>query len=140
MAGLETKLVWNGDKKKVNMNDAIYAALVRATNKVQADAKLLVPKYTGNLRASIVKTVDRSKQIGTVLTNSEYAFYVEFGTGRYAEGGEGRSTPWVYKDSKGNFRWTVGHEAQPYMRPALSNNKANIEKIFIQEGKKAVDK
>ena len=113
---IETRLVWNGDREIRQMDDAVYRALIRATNKVQSDAKLLVPVDTGNLRGSIVKTVDRSDQMGTVLTNSEYAFYVEFGL---------RSNP--------------NYPIQPYMRPALNDNKDNIERMFIEEGRRAVD-
>lgn len=140
MAGLETKLVWNGTKEKKQMSDAIYRALIRSTDKVQSDAKLIVPKDSTNLETSIVTVVGKDNQIGVITTNSEYAYYVEFGTGRYAENGGGRSTPWFYTDAKGVGHWTVGHKAQPYMRPALSKNKENIKKIFISEGKKAIDK
>ena len=113
---IETRVVWNGDREKRQMGDAVVRALIRATNKVQADAKLLVPVDTGNLRGSIVKTVDDRKYIGTVLTNSAYAYYVEFGL---------RSNP--------------NYPIQPYMRPALEKNKDKIKQMFIQEGRRAVD-
>ena len=50
---------------------------------VEDEAKSLVPVDTGNLRSSIhpeVKVVG-SSVVGRVYTQSEYASYIEFGTG-----------------------------------------------------------
>lgn len=58
--------------------------LERGAKKVQKNAKLLTPVDTGNLRNSI-KTKSESTQDGAeaqVFTNTEYAAYVEFGTGQ----------------------------------------------------------
>ena len=42
--------------------------------------------------------------------------------------------PWCYMDEKtGEFIWTSGQHPQPYMRPALEENKDDIIKI-IKEG------
>lgn len=136
---IETRVIWNGDREKRQMGDAVVRALIRATNKVQADAKLLVPVDTGNLRGSIVTAVDNNKQIGTVTTNSKYAFYIEFGTGRLKEGGGGRATPWRFFSTRYGWVTTTGSKPYPFMRPALNNNKDKIKKMFIQEGRRAVD-
>lgn len=106
-------LEWYGDKIKLDINNASVKFLIRATNLVQRDAKLLVPVDTGNLRVSIVKAVDNNKLEGSVSTNTEYAPSIEFGTRR--------------------------QRAQPFMRPALNDNKANILKIAEQEIKKVVN-
>ena len=60
---------------------------------------------------------------------------VEYGTGIHAEGGNGRKdVPWAYKDEKtGELIWTKGQEPQPYMRPALYDNKQAILAI-LKEG------
>ena len=137
---MDTELTWYGDKIVKNVNAGTIKALIRAGNLVKSSAKLLVPKDTGNLSASIVKALHKPSLTETISTNSEYANYVEFGTGRFAENGKGRKTPWVYEDEKGVGHWTTGMKAQPYMRPALKNNIKNIEKIFIDEEKRAIDK
>lgn len=136
----DVELNWYGDTKKEDMNDGMIRFLIRGTNLVQATAKLLVRKDTTELETSIVTAVEKDSLVGKVSTNSEYAIYNEFGTGRFAEGGGGRQTPWAYEDRNGNLRWTVGMTAQPFMRPGLNNNRDNIEKMAISEGAKAVDK
>ena len=114
---VDTELIWNGDKIINNVNSGTVKALIRATNLVQSTAKTLVRVDTGNLRGSITKNVDSSSLIGTVSTNSEYALAQEFGR----------------KDLP-KYGFT------PYMRPGLNDNKKNIEKIFIDEERKAIDK
>ena len=135
----DVELNWYGDEIVKNVNAGTIKALIRASNIVQADAVTKAPPDTGALRASIVKNIDRSDLKATVSTNLEYAKYVEFGTGRFAEKGGGRSTPWVYFHPKYGFIRTVGQKPQPFMRPALENNKENIKNIFIKEEKKAID-
>lgn len=117
MANSDVDLKWYGDSVIKNVNAGTIKALIRATNLVQADAKLLAPVDTGDLRGSIVKAVDNSSFTGTVSTNKEYASYVEFG-----------------------LRTNPNYPVQPYMRPALNDNKKNITKIFIEEENKAIDK
>lgn len=63
-------------------------------------AKKLCPVDTGNLHNSITHTVDPGEKAAYVDTDSEYAVYVEMGTGKYVTGG--RPIPWVYKDAQGN--------------------------------------
>jgi HK97 gp10 family phage protein len=63
-----------------------------------------------------------------------YAVYVEYGTGIYAENGQGRKDPWIapiITDDEGLiFRWTEGMHPQPFMRPAWDEEKGNVEKEF----------
>jgi HK97 gp10 family phage protein len=128
------------DDKKKDVNDAMVRFLIRGTNIVQADAKLLVRKDTGDLQGTIVKAVDKRDLEGTVSTNSDHAIYNEFGTGRFAEDGTGRATPWVYEHPKYGFIRTEGMKPQPFMRPALNNNKPKLIKIAEDEVKKGVNK
>jgi len=140
---LETKLVWNGLIISKEMDRAIERALIRSTNKVQADAKRILTDEkhvdTGVLRGSIVTAIDSSDNTGTVSTNIEYAPYIEFGTGIEAEGGLGRKTPWTYFSEKYGWVTTSGHKPYPFMRPARDNNKDTIKKMFISELKKVTE-
>lgn len=108
-------------------------ALGQACALVERTAKQLAPKGEGDLRRSITSKVDGL--VGIVFTPLEYAPYVEYGTGIHAEGGNGRKdVPWAYEDEKtGELIWTSGQEPQPYMRPALYNNKKAIMAI-LKEG------
>lgn len=85
------------------------------------------PVDTGRLRGSITYEVDGDDcYIGTDV---EYAFYIEFGTGQYAETG-GRQTPWSYVDSKGNWHYTHGIKPHPFIRPAASNHSTEYRSIL----------
>jgi HK97 gp10 family phage protein len=71
---------------------------------------------------------------GVVFTPLEYAPYVEFGTGLFAEAGDGRKdVPWMYQDDKGDWHSTSGMKPRPYMRPALDENREEIKRI-LKEG------
>lgn len=115
----------NADAIKSNMDNAVAI--------VEAAAKRKAPKDTGELRRSIESKVETSSNEvkGTVFTNKEYAPYVEFGTGLFAEEG-GRSTPWSYEDDNGEWHKTVGQKPQPYMRPALSENRDTIKNMLVE--------
>lgn len=86
---------------------------------------------TGELAQSIQSEVKGLR--GEVFTPLEYAPYVEFGTGLFAENGGRSAVPWVYCDDKGDFYTTYGQHPQPFMRPALDENRAEIIRI-IKEG------
>ena len=58
---------------------------------VEEDAKKRCPVETGTLRRSI--NTELHKNYGEVGTNLHYAPYVEFGTGLFAQDGNGRQTP-----------------------------------------------
>ena len=102
---------WYGDKVIASVENAKRGGLEAASLIVEADATLRAPVDTGNLRSSITHRVvsDEEAHIGT---NVEYAPYVEQGTSKMA--------------------------AQPFLRPALDNNKSRIEKMIGDVVGKAV--
>lgn len=118
-------------------SDEVLAALQEATERAlekcglvaEEYAKKLCPVDTGNLRNSITHEVsENSAYIGT---NAEYAPYVELGTGKYYPGG--RPTPWKYQDAKGNWHWTHGNPAKPFLKPAVADHKRTYRKIIRDE-------
>lgn len=115
------------------MSDAVLRALERCGSQAEGYAKDLCPVDTGNLRNSISHIVDESGPAAYIGTNIEYAPYVEFGTGAYAEGGGGRPTPWVYQDDKGNWHWTKGNPAQPFLAPAVKDHVQTYRNIIEDE-------
>lgn len=113
----------------------------RAMEKVCAllerSAKQEAPKGdTGELRRSITSKVEKDSNSieGIVYTPLEYAPYVEYGTGLFAENGNGRKdVPWHYQDDEGNWHTTYGQSPQPFMRPALNKNKNKIVEILRED-------
>ena len=99
---------------------------------VERSAKQKAPKDTGALKRSItskIEVVDDSI-VGIVFTPLEYAPYVEYGTGLFAEEGGRIDVPWNYQDDKGEWHSTSGQKPQPYMRPALEENREKIKRLF----------
>ena len=85
-------------------DEAALRALERCGLQAEGYAKDLVPVDTGNLRNSISHKVDSGEPAAYIGTNSEYAAYVEFGTGRYsATGGGTPKDHWVYMGDDGNI-------------------------------------
>lgn len=110
-------------------------AMGKACALVERSAKENAPKGTGELRRSITSEVkENGKEIeGVVYTPLEYAPYVEYGTGLFAENGGRTDVPWRYQDDEGNWHTTSGQHPHPFMRPALAQNRERITKI-LKEG------
>ena len=114
-----------------------------ATVLVQGQATSLAPVDEGNLKESIHMDYKKTKTLmqGRVYTNTEYAPYVEFGTGvkgngtyphkikglnlTYADKG------WCYWDEKENkYIYTKGQVAQPFMYKSMKRSKKQIKDIM----------
>lgn len=102
---------------------------------IERSAKQKAPKGIGELRRSITSKVETigDEVVGTVFTPLEYAPYVEFGTGLYAEEGGRQDVPWHYQDDEGEWHSTSGQHPRPYMRPALNENREQV-KHLLKEG------
>lgn len=114
------------------MQDAVARALERIGMQAEGYAKDLTPVDTGNLRNSITYDIDKDERKVYIGTNVEYAPYVELGTGKYAAEG-GRPTPWIYKDENGNYHWTAGNPAQPFLKPAVADHAQTYRNIIEDE-------
>lgn len=116
---------------KMGSETNISAAIGKACALVEGEAKKKAPKDTGALRRSISSTVKGTE--GIVFTPLEYAPYVEYGTGLFAEKGGRKDVPWYYKDEEGKWHRTSGQHPHPYMRPALNENREEVLRL-IKEG------
>lgn len=114
---------------------ALKQALGRACALVEREAKTKAPKGAGELRRSITSKVEEEggELVGVVYTPLEYAPYVEYGTGLFAEEGGRLDVPWCYQDDEGEWHTTSGMHPHPYMRPALYENREQIIRI-LKEG------
>jgi hypothetical protein len=90
-------------------------------------------KKTGNLLNSVQTETfveDGVPTNETGVTNSApYGVYIEYGTGIYAVGGNGRKTPWGYEDDEGTFHWTWGSRAYPFMEPGYRKAVPQINRL-----------
>lgn len=117
------------------VEEAFEAAIMRGLEKcgltAEGYAKRLCDGFkhaTGTLHNSITHQVDTGTQTVYIGSNLEYAPYVELGTGKYYPGG--RPTPWVYQDAHGNWHYTHGNRAQPYLKPAVADHAAQYRAIL----------
>ena len=117
--------------------DRFENALGKACAVVERAAKQKAPKGIGELRRSITSKIEKNGDDiqGVVYTPLEYAPYVEYGTGLFAEEGGRKDVPWNYQDDKGEWHSTSGQKPKPYMRPALDENREEILRI-LKEGLK----
>lgn len=126
-----------GEKAIAKMFDTISdltnltPAIGRACALVERSAKEKAPKGTGALRRSITSEVNGTT--GIIYTPLEYAPYIEYGTGLFAESGGRTDVPWCYQDDEGNWHSTSGQKPRPFMRPALNENRKEIIRV-IKEG------
>lgn len=124
----------NSGLVKEEMLSAALRALEKCGLIAEGHAKRLCPVDTGNLRNSITHQVDSGDLAVYIGTNSEYAAFVELGTGKYYPGG--RQTSWAYQDAHGNWHLTHGQRAQPYLKPAVADHAQQYKGIIAEELKK----
>ncbi len=101
---------WYGKERLRDMDNLLYHKMVLATAFVKSEAKRRCPYDTGNLEKSITDRVTNKNGeiVGEVGTNVEYAIYVEYGT------------------NHGTYRIP----AQPYLRPAILENRKQITRFL----------
>ena len=112
--------------------EALKRAMGKACAVVERSAKQKAPKGNGELRRSITSEVfeEGGEVVGVVFTPLEYAPYVEYGTGLFAENGGRQDVPWCYQDDEGEWHTTSGQHPQPFMRPAFNENREQIKRIL----------
>ncbi len=115
---------------KISSDANINQALGTCCALVERSAKQKAPKDNGELIRSITSKVE--DHVGIVFTPLEYAPYVEYGTGLFAEDGGRTNVPWHYQDEEGEWHSTSGQKPQPFMRPALDENREQI--LLILKG------
>lgn len=102
----------NSEKVKVELNDKVIQWLYESAGEIQAGAVRNSRVDTGQLKGSWKYFVEEDKGEATVGSELENAILEEFGTGEWAINGDGRQTPWKYKDRKGKWHTTTGKRPQ----------------------------
>ena len=115
-------------------DEACLRALERCGLQAEGYAKDLCPVDTGALRNSISNRVVDSEPAVYIGTNSEYAAYVEFGTGHYSTTGGGTpKTHWAYMGDDGKMHIGKPMKARPYLKPAVANHVGTYRNIIKDE-------
>ncbi|MCI9466555.1 MAG: HK97 gp10 family phage protein [Ruminiclostridium sp.] len=125
---MNIEIIDNSGQVKEELKAAAVRALEMCGLTAEGYAKQMRSVNTGNLRNSITHQVDSGEPAVYIGSNSEYAAYVELGTGKYYPGG--RQTPWVYEDAFGNWHLTHGQRAQPYLKPAVADHAQQYHSII----------
>lgn len=108
------------------MDKNAVAFLYEAVNAIESGAIRNSPVDTGGLKNSWEYMVDNDAQEAIVGNSMEYAVYQELGTGIYASEGNGRKTPWFYKDSSGKGHITHGNKAKHMLENSFLEKSAKI--------------
>lgn len=145
--GLDSLFRKIGQLKNIDIKPIIEDA----TERVRDEARKRVPVDTSELLLSIDSKVEPTPEgyKGTIFSNKEYATYVELGTGPVGEAEHNGISPnvnpmysptgWVYYDEELDiFIHTKGQKAQPFMYPALHDNKDKINKYINNQLKKKI--
>ena len=121
-----------GRLEKLGEVPNLEEAVGKACALIERSAKEKAPKDTGALRRSITSKIEGSGADiqGIVYTPLEYAPYIEYGTGLFAESGGRKDVPWCYQDDKGEWHSTSGIKPQPFMRPAINENREEVLRIL----------
>lgn len=88
---------------------------------------------TGQTRNSFDYIVDEGELEATIGSPMENAIWEEFGTGIFAENGNGRKTPWTYKDRKGNWHKTNGKRGTKAFRRSFDVRKKQMQDLLNDE-------
>lgn len=111
----------------------VKRGIARTTMKIYNTAVALAPVDTSWLRESISYEFYDSGFSSKINVGADYAIYVEYGTGIYAEGPGGsraKHIPWRYQDANGQWHTTKGQHAQPFWNPAIDAGRAFFNKYF----------
>lgn len=85
---------------------------------------------TGATKGSFDYSIDEGDMTCQVGSPMENAIWEEFGTGVYAENGNGRKSPWVYTDRHGKTHKTRGKTGTKALRRSFDMKKAEIVSRF----------
>lgn len=106
----------------------------------------IVREDTGNLKSSISWEYDEADNKGIIKVGSDYAVYVEFGTGivgansphpnaenwKYDVNSHGEKGWWYYDENQNRYRWTKGQTANAFVyQTAEYLKKEASEKIKV---------
>ena len=123
----------NSMQVKTALDDAIGRWLMEAAGELEAQVKRNTAVDTGKTKGSWRYRVDEGEQKAVVGSDYENAIWEEFGTGVYAEAGNGRKTPWAYKDGEGNWHKTKGKRPRRALKKAFTSMKPKLVRALEEK-------
>lgn len=121
--------------------DAAKPGMQKGLSLIHADAQANCPVDTGELREKIKTRMHKKDGVltGEVYSGAPHGIYVEMGTGpkgeanhagvnpEWAAGVTYRPNGWVYPTKDGEFRFTRGMPARPFLYPAFKANQKSVQ-------------
>ena len=124
------QLIDNSAEVLQAMREQVMLGLEAIGQEAEGYAKDECPVDTGRLRNSISNKVVDDENAVYIGTNVHYGIYVEYGTGKYADNGMGRKTPWSYQDDKGEWHYTHGMKPRHFLKKAVSDHDGHYKSIM----------
>lgn len=112
------------------MEDWVKKGIAKTTQMIYNTAVALAPVDTGFLKESIDFMYKDGGFTGVVSVGSEYAIFIEYGTGIYSVNSRAKKIPWSYQDADGEWHTTYGMPAQPFWNPAIDAGRKTFSKYF----------
>lgn len=100
--------------------------LEEAGEVLEAQAKRNTKKKTSHTAQAWTHVVDMSEKSVTIGNPLENAVWEEYGTGEYAQKGDGRKGGWVYCDDDENFHFTLGKNPKRMLHNAFHTKKTPL--------------
>lgn len=124
------------DKVINAINREVLNALEEASGELEGQVKSNTKVKTSKTKNSWDHVVNEDKYEAYIGSNYENAIWEEFGTGIYAQNGNGRKdVPWVYQDEDGKWHRTKGKKPRRALQRAFEGMKNTIEKYFKERFK-----
>lgn len=130
--------------RKESIDTGLKTSISELTKKGYEYMISIVPEDTGNLKSSITWEFDNTSQKGIITIGTDYALFVEYGTGivgkkfphpdpkswKYDVNEHGVKGWWYFDDSQNRFRWTRGRSASAFVYKTM--------KFLEKEGGKGI--
>lgn len=125
----------NSKQVAQQMAKVVAGALTKGSLVIVGQVKTLSRRDTGALSDSYSHEIEENdseitSKIGSPL---DYAIYNEFGTGEFAENGNGRKGGWWYETPDGKLQFTKGMKPNPALRTSFRKNKKRVQDMMANE-------
>lgn len=109
----------------------IESALEEVGGELEAQVKRNTKVNSGKTKAIWTHKVDMNNKVVYIGSPYENALWEEFGTGIYAQNGNGRKdVPWTYRTADGKFYKTSGKKPRKALQNAFNSMKGKIQGFF----------
>lgn len=126
----------NFSEARSKIESAGNAGILAALLTIERYAKNYSRKASGATRDSYSHETQQegTQLIGAVGSDMMNAVYEEYGTGEFAENGDGRKGGWVYYNAKDDeFYFTYGKKPNKPLRRAAQVSRSEVQKLIMGE-------